>query len=87
MSATYAFTSALMSEVDNIYLGVMATEPCWSDGNAAFWQKLVLPEEERRWFHDWDGGYRWFRSSNVVQLERYRSREEMARIRGSLLYR
>ena len=38
----------------------------------AFWQRLVLPEEERRWLRDWEGSYRWFRSPNVVQLERYR---------------
>jgi hypothetical protein len=38
-----------------------------------FWQKLVLPEEERRWIRDWKGGYRWFRSPDVICLERYRT--------------
>jgi hypothetical protein len=51
----------------------------------AFWQRLVLPEEERRWIRDWDGSYRWFRSSNVVCLEHYRSPAEMARIRTVIL--
>ena len=50
-----------------------------------FWQKLILPEEERRWIRDWEGGYRWFRSPNVIQLERYRGRGEMAKIRDHLL--
>ena len=37
----------------------------------AFWQKLVLPQEDRD--SPWDGiGYRWFRSPNVVALEHYR---------------
>ena len=47
----------------------------------AFWQKLVLPEEERRWIRDWRGGYRWFRSPNVIQLERYRDTVGMDKIR------
>ena len=37
----------------------------------AFWQRLLLPQEDRDW--PWDGiGYRWFRSPNVVALEHYR---------------
>jgi hypothetical protein len=55
--------------------------------NEAFWQKLVLPEEERRWDRDWEGSFRWFRSPNVIRLERYRSSEDMARIRTVLLGR
>jgi hypothetical protein len=36
-----------------------------------FWQRLVLPQEDRDWL--WDGiGYRWFRSPNVLALEHYR---------------
>ena len=51
---------------------------CACDGldaepNHAFWQKLILPEEERDL--PWDEkGYRWFKSPNIVQLERYRGR-------------
>ena len=42
-----------------------------SEPNHAFWQRLVLPQEERD--RPWDGkGYRWFRASNVVPLEQYR---------------
>jgi hypothetical protein len=36
-----------------------------------FWQKLILPQEDRDW--SWDGiGYRWFRSPNIVALEHYK---------------
>ncbi len=64
----------------------MGTEPTKRrKADDAFWQKLVLPEEERRWVRDWEGGYRWFRSPNIVPLERYRSTTEMARIRTILL--
>jgi hypothetical protein len=39
----------------------------------AFWRKLVLPQEERiRLGIPWHGGYRWFRSPNVVCLEQWR---------------
>jgi hypothetical protein len=40
-----------------------------------FWRKLILPEEDRRrLFPDriWKGGYRWFRSENVVCIEHFR---------------
>jgi hypothetical protein len=60
-------------------------EPIHKNGEDAFWQRLVLPEEERRWLRDWEGSYRWFRSPNVVCLERYRSPAEMVRIRLILL--
>ena len=44
-----------------------------AEPNHAFWQKLILPEEERDL--PWDEkGYRWFKSPNIVQLERYRGR-------------
>jgi hypothetical protein len=39
----------------------------------AFWQRLILPEEDRD--YPWEGfGYRWFRSSNILALEHYRRR-------------
>ena len=39
-----------------------------------FMRTVIFPEEDRRLFTTapWDGGYRWFRSTNVVPLERYR---------------
>ena len=45
----------------------------------AFWRKLVLSEEDRqRLFPKMDraGGYRWFKSANVVPLEQARAKRE-----------
>jgi hypothetical protein len=53
-----------------------------------FWQRLMLPEEDRRRLYpgiDWTGSYRWFRSANVVDLWRYRNSVEKARICAILL--
>ena len=47
----------------------------------AFWQRLVLPQEDRDWL--WDGiGYRWFRSPNVVALEHYRRPPDKNRLKA-----
>jgi hypothetical protein len=59
-----------------VYMGVMATElPIDSDEeDEALLRRLVYPEEERH-LHTplpWTGGFRWFRSTNVICLERYR---------------
>jgi hypothetical protein len=46
----------------------------------AFWRKLVLPQEERmRLGIPWHGGYRWFRSPNVVCLEVWRRKKRDSR--------
>ena len=38
-----------------------------------FLRRLVLPEEDRsRYGIPWSGGYRWFRSPNVICFEQYR---------------
>lgn len=39
-----------------------------------FMRRLMWPEEDRHLFTSvpWSGGYRWFRSPNVVPLEQYR---------------
>jgi hypothetical protein len=44
------------------------------DPREEFLQNYTWPEEDRHLFTSapWSGGYRWFRSSNVVPLERYR---------------
>jgi hypothetical protein len=42
-----------------------------------FLRRVVLPEEDRhRYGVPWSGGYRWFRSPNVICLEQYRRRRE-----------
>jgi hypothetical protein len=53
-----------------------------------FWQKLILPEEDRRRLYPERPptvSYRWFKSPNVVDLWRYRSSAENERIRTNLL--
>ncbi len=53
-----------------------------------FWQRLVLPEVDRRWLYPamtWTGSYRWFRSTNVIDLWRYRNSVEKARICAAVL--
>jgi hypothetical protein len=58
----------------------------WGDDEHAFWRKLVLPEEDRRQLGmAWKGGYRWFRSPNVVPIERWRGREQELEGHGSQL--
>jgi hypothetical protein len=60
------------------------------DEDEALFRGYVLCEEERLRRHPstvWAGGYRWFRSENVVLLERYRTSEEVDRIRTNLLRR
>jgi len=48
------------------------------DEAESFWRKLVLCEEDRRQLipsRPWVGGYRWFRSPNVVPIEQWRRRK------------
>ena len=45
------------------------------DDDEAFMRSLIRPEEDRRRLYPtipWEGGFRWFRSPNVVPIERYR---------------
>jgi hypothetical protein len=47
------------------------------EADEAFLQTLIRPEEDRLHLHPelpWRGGYRWFRSANVIPMERYRER-------------
>jgi hypothetical protein len=47
-------------------------EKKFSAKDEAFWQKRVLPEEDHAHMGvEWLGGYRWFRSPNVVPIEHY----------------
>ncbi len=60
------------------------------DEDEEFFRRFVLCEEERLKRYPttvWMGGYRWFRSDNVIPLERYRTPEELDRIRINLLRR
>ena len=44
-------------------------------------------KRQRDPFLVWDGSTRWFRSENVVPLERYRTAKEIDRIRVNVLSR
>ena len=53
------------------------------DLDETYWRKRILPEEDRRSRPIpplWNGSYRWFRSSNIVDLWHYRSPAEKRRI-------
>jgi hypothetical protein len=54
---------------------MMTKEPSLDD--EAFLRRLIFPEEDRHRFTatPWRGGYRWFRSPNVVCIEHYRAAE------------
>jgi hypothetical protein len=43
----------------------------------AFLRSVIFPEEERRLYTSvpWCGGYRWFKSENVICFEHYRRSE------------
>jgi hypothetical protein len=46
----------------------------YSEKEEAFWRKVILPEEDHLSSGgEWDGGYRWFRSENVICLEHYQA--------------
>jgi hypothetical protein len=52
-------------------------------------RRLIMSEEDRRTYptaRQWNGGYRWFRSANVIDLQNYRSQAEQKRIKVRLLF-
>ena len=57
-------------------------------GEVRLYQRLTLPWEEKHRldpFLTWNGSYRWFRSENIIPLERYQDSETMARVRSNVL--
>jgi len=49
-------------------------------GEDTFWRSLVMSEEDKRLhdpFHVWKGGYRWFRSPNVIPMEQWRRKHKI----------
>lgn len=48
------------------------------DEDEAFLRRLVRPEEDRRRYTHapYAGGFRWFRSPNVIPLERWRDKQQ-----------
>ena len=56
-------------------MGSIAAMIAKYDEEHAFARQLILPEEERAKYPSvkWGGdGYRWFRSPNIICLEKYR---------------
>jgi hypothetical protein len=49
----------------------------------AFWRRLVLPEEDRPPEERRSKGFRWFRSPNVIDLQRYRHIPNRTNIRNA----
>jgi hypothetical protein len=50
-------------------------------------RSLIRPEEDRRRLHPdrpWQGGYRWFRSENVIPLEQWRERNPKQKRKGDI---
>jgi hypothetical protein len=49
-----------------------------SHSDDAFLRSVTFPEEDRHLFTTapWQGGYRWFRSPNVIPLERWKQRRQ-----------
>ena len=47
------------------------------EDDEAFLRRIIFPEEDRHLFTStpWRGGYRWFRSENIVCIEHYRAAE------------
>ena len=56
------------------FVSLQQLERQYSQEDETAFRALVFPEEDRSRFTSapWDGGYRWFRSANVVPFERYR---------------
>jgi hypothetical protein len=51
----------------------MHLERKYTEADETFMRAITPPEEDRHLFTSapWDGGYRWFRSGNVICLEQY----------------
>jgi len=59
---------------------MMELETDSDDVDEMLLRRLIYPEEDRHLHTSlpWTGGYRWFRSINVVCLEHYRSETKPA---------
>jgi hypothetical protein len=53
-------------------------------GEESFLRSLILPEEDRHHYTalPWTGGYRWFRTENVVCIEHYRHPSRIFVVKG-----
>jgi hypothetical protein len=66
-----------------VLIGKLSAAP--DDEDEILLRRLVYPEEDR-YLHTtlpWTGGYRWFRSENVVCIEHYRRSESLPQCKAS----
>ena len=72
-----------------IYVPSMAAETRHHPDGEDFLRRLTFPEEELRSLTTapWNGERRWFRSANVVPMERYRSPDQVSHILSVLRQR
>ena len=70
----YSLSYSLLTLSSKIRNTIMSQNlPDWDED--AFWRKLILPQEDRK--TPWEGkGYRWFRSPNIVPIEKWCRHEE-----------
>ena len=63
-------------------MGTIAEAIAQYDEEHAFARQLTIPEEDRAKYTSvkWEGGFRWFRSPNVVCLEKDRRLKALGRI-------
>jgi hypothetical protein len=63
-------------------MGTIAKAIAQYDEEHAFARQLTIPEEDRAKYTSmkWQGGYRWFRSPNVICLEKARRLKALGRI-------
>jgi hypothetical protein len=78
----YSFVGNKRSGTEEEVMGTIAEAIAQYDDEHAFARQLTIPEEDRAKFMSvgWEGGYRWFRSPNVICLEKYRHLRTLGRI-------
>jgi hypothetical protein len=62
--------------------------PSQNQPQRAFYRRFLMPEESRLLYPHapaWSGGFRWFKSENVIDLQQYRTAFEKERICRVLL--
>jgi hypothetical protein len=81
----YSFLSSGLYKTPELDQAVLTRHN--QEDDEAFLRRIIFPEEDRRRYTStpWRGGYRWFRSANIVDLQRYRNPVERERILTALI--
>jgi hypothetical protein len=63
-----------MAKHDGNKMGTISDAIAQYDDEHSFARSITLPEEDRARYRSvaWEGGYRWFRSPNIICLEKAR---------------